>query len=179
MKLNRLNFLICLCLAAATIPAHANEEEVEPTVEEAEATAAEVPEDIPADKVNKEEAKQAQKPKKTTTASVDNSTSGKKGFYSQLNLNQEQRKSIIAIKKEARKAIQDAKAKIFTSRTNYQEAFDAMADDTTLTELFKTMNQARQKLSDIRFEQMLKIRAILDDDQKKRFHELKAQFRKK
>ena len=118
----------------------------------------------------------------TTEAEVANddstSTGSKKKFYSQLNLTKEQKQKIIEIKKKSMATIKDSKEAVMAARAAYHEAFDSISEDTELESKFRALQTARQTLADSRFQQMILIRAVLNDEQKKKFHELKAQFRK-
>ena len=105
-------------------------------------------------------------------------TNSKKKFYSQLNLTKEQKQKIIEIKKKSMATIKDSKEAVMAARAAYHEAFDAISEDTELESKFRALQTARQTLADSRFQQMILIRAVLNDEQKKKFHELKAQFRK-
>ncbi len=105
--------------------------------------------------------------------------SGKpRNIYSNLKLTKEQKRQILEIKKGIRPSLIEAKKAIKTAKMAYKTSFDNVSTDDDLMEKFKALQSARQTLTDIRFQQMLKIRAILNKSQKKMFHQLKAELRK-
>lgn len=112
-----------------------------------------------------------------TGAGTDGAGKPKK-IYNGLKLTKEQKRKILEVKKSFRPALLEAKKAIDTAKMAYKKSFDKVGPDSELEEKFSALQQARQKYSDVRFKQMLKIRALLDKNQKKMFHQLKAELRK-
>ena len=163
-----LNLMVSIVvLLGITSLANAQEKQEKPTQAQAPAEAAATPETDEAEG-------------KMVETTPEQSTPGKtKKMFRDLKLSKEQKKQIIEIKKASKATLSDAKTAIKAAKTAYQTSFDNVASDAELTEKFQALQTARQTLADGRFQQMLKIRSVLNDEQKKKFHQIKAGFRKK
>jgi Spy/CpxP family protein refolding chaperone len=91
---------------------------------------------------------------------------------SQLDLSTEQREQLKAIAephRENRKAMHE---ELETARNGLEAALSSSATDQELRTLFETLKAAQEKMALARFEKILKIRAILTAEQRKKFREM-------
>ncbi len=96
-----------------------------------------------------------------------------RGMMKELNLSEEQRKQM----KEIRSANRDQMKSLRTQKKELHEKMQNLlktnGSDSDLKSLHEKLSQTKAQMGKLRFEQMLAIRKILNEDQRKKFHEMK------
>ncbi|MEW6054970.1 MAG: Spy/CpxP family protein refolding chaperone [Bdellovibrionota bacterium] len=90
----------------------------------------------------------------------------------QLNLNEEQKKKLQDIRKEARSDRKDQRESL---KTSHEELKKKMASDASEDELRKQFSEIQAKRAELqkgRFERMLKVRAVMTPEQRKQLMEI-------
>lgn len=101
------------------------------------------------------------------------------GVFKELNLSQEQKKKLKDIKKAGKESTKELRQSHRKLRQQLQEAMRSETSDEDLRKLNRELRQAEAELKDLKFEKILKIRAILNKEQREKFHELKAKKMKR
>lgn len=104
---------------------------------------------------------------------------GRHKIFKELDLSADQKvklKEIRSSKKEKMRSLKDEKR---ASKKAFKEALQSGSSDSELRKLHKKMLSSHQNFKTQRFEAMLETRAILNDEQKKKFNELKSKMRDK
>jgi len=100
--------------------------------------------------------------------------SGGMGMMKQLNLTPEQKEKFKAIRKSGRETGKSLVEKKKALRQKFQTALKSGASDGELRSIHQEIMAARTAAGNHRFEQLLKKRGILTDEQKKKFGELRG-----
>lgn len=96
-----------------------------------------------------------------------------------LDLSDEQKLQIKEIRDASRGDGQNLKEMAKKAKEDFKAAMASGASDEVLKQKFSVMQDAVQAMKESRFDQMLKIRALLNDEQRKKFQELRQRHRGK
>lgn len=102
-----------------------------------------------------------------------------KKMIENLDLSDEQAKQIKEIHKSSREASKAARKKSKESRKTFEEAVKLQKSDAELTTLHEEMIKAKAETMRSKFNMMLKMRSILNKDQKAKFAEFHSKHGKK
>lgn len=96
------------------------------------------------------------------------------GIFKELNLSEEQKEKLKEIKKTDREDLQALRQSKRELRKQLQEAMKSGTSDEELRKLNNELRQAEAEFKELKFEKILKIRAILNKEQREKFNELKS-----
>lgn len=96
------------------------------------------------------------------------------GIFKELNLSEEQKGKLKEIKKAGREDLQALRHSKRELRKQLQEAMKSDTSDEELRKLNNELRQAEAEFKELKFEKILKIRAILNKEQREKFNELKS-----
>jgi Spy/CpxP family protein refolding chaperone len=94
-------------------------------------------------------------------------------IYSQLNLSDDQMREIKKLRFQKRQVVKTREDALKSARRAFRQALRNNADDQALKERFQVLQKARAELSEARFQQMLKLRGVLTEEQQAKFQEIK------
>ncbi|MFW7377664.1 MAG: Spy/CpxP family protein refolding chaperone [Oligoflexus sp.] len=94
--------------------------------------------------------------------------------HSQLNLSDQQLAKIQELRKSQKRQVQAKEQALKTAQNEFRKALRKHAKDEELKKHFQALQEARAAVSEARFQQMLKLRGVLTDEQQKKFRGLKA-----
>lgn len=100
-------------------------------------------------------------------------------IISELDLSKDQISKIKAIRSASKEAMETQREALRTIRNELATAMAGSTDDSTLRRTFEKKQVIKKELGNARFEMALKVRAVLDGEQRKKFYELKKKHRKK
>lgn len=100
-------------------------------------------------------------------------------LFQQLDLNEEQKEQIKAIRQGKKEKIKSLKERSKSDREAFKSAMDSDASKSKLKSLRKKMIKSKQSLKDHQFETMLEIRELLTAEQRAKFRELKSEMKGK
>ena len=96
-----------------------------------------------------------------------------KKMFAELNLTEEQQKQVKAVHQEMKLLISEARDNNKVARDAFMNAAkDPNKGDDELRQLHETMVSAKTSMMRLRFDKMIKTRAILNPEQKAKFQEL-------
>jgi len=96
-------------------------------------------------------------------------------FLETLNLTDKQKEKIKKIKKAKREQHKAKREEVKKKKSALREAMKSNSDDKKLRSLFSSVQGAKSELGAIGFESMLKIRGVLNPEQRKKFSEHRAE----
>lgn len=95
-----------------------------------------------------------------------------------LDLSEDQKTKLGEIREHSKEKKQVIKKKVRAAREQLQKAFFEDRSESELKSLREVVKSARSEMGDHRFEKILAIRKILTPEQRKKFHELRADHKK-
>jgi Spy/CpxP family protein refolding chaperone len=94
-----------------------------------------------------------------------------------VQLDPEQKVKVRQIRESSRNRLQGLRDELDKSRRALDEQLDNNADDAAVRQAFQNLQTARQALENARFERMLAIRAVLSEQQRSAFQDLRQKTR--
>lgn len=110
----------------------------------------------------------------TQNANARGKRGGQGKVMKELNLSKDQKKQMKALKKGKKESMKAQRTKMKELRKSMHEAMKNNASESDLRGKHKALHDAKRSMADARLENMLAVRKILNDEQRKKFHELKA-----
>jgi len=104
---------------------------------------------------------------------------GRQRIFKELGLNDNQKAKMKEIRSSRKAKMKQLKENKKNAREAFKSALGSGSSDSNLKSLHKEMLSAHNNFKTYRFETMLQTRSLLDDNQKKKFHELKSKMRHK
>lgn len=101
-----------------------------------------------------------------------------KKIFKQLDLSEEQRKSLKKIRKEKKGVIKSLMTEKKELRKKMNSALKSDASEDQLRQLHNQITTIHIKIKDSKFNRMLSIRSILKPDQRNKFFDLKQEMKK-
>ena len=101
-----------------------------------------------------------------------------KKIMEQLELTDDQKRQIREIREENRDGMRDKRQNARQARKALQESLEAGAANPVVREKFRAWTELKDQKRTARFEQMLKIREVLNPEQRKKFQALRKKHRK-
>lgn len=91
----------------------------------------------------------------------------------ELNLSEEQMQKIKAIRQESHSQVKAMKEEMKTAKAELKKLIKSQASDAEILKAFEDFETKKAKFGKIRMENMLKARALLNEEQKKKLFEAK------
>lgn len=102
-----------------------------------------------------------------------------KKVMEKLELTADQQKQLESIKEKSKVNMKANKEELKQARQNFETSLDQDKSDEEIRTAFQKVRELKAKMAELRFEQMLQIRQILNKDQRQKFRELKRNHHKK
>jgi hypothetical protein len=95
----------------------------------------------------------------------------------ELNLSQQQQQQIETIRQQRRGEIESLKQRMQQLRQEMDQLLSTNAPESSIRAKFTEIQAVKQKIAEVRFEQMLATREVLTPEQRVKFRELASQRR--
>lgn len=97
---------------------------------------------------------------------------GMRGIFKELNLTADQKEKLKKLREESKAGHKDERKKMRSEAKAFKDKMAGNASDDELRKEFAKAQEKRAEMAKSRFEHMLKVRAILTPEQRKKFAEL-------